>query len=425
MDFMNDFEESPYIYEKSDIDNISNPNNLYESFKKCRKGFQWKESVQKYELNLLTNITNAYHSLENKTYKLSDPYEFILNERGHNRYIKALSIVDRVIQRSFNDNVLNPAISNHIIYDNGASQKGKGVKFSRDRFKYHLRNTYNKYGYNAYVLLIDFSKYFDNILHEELLNQFKPLMNESEYWFLDKTFHTFDIDVSYMSDEEYLNSRDDLFNSLEYCNIPKEYLTGEKILRKSIGIGNQSSQASGIFYPHEIDNYITAVRGYGDYGRYMDDTYIFAATKEELEELLKDLTEKYRAIGIHVNKKKTRIQSIKYPISYLKIEYSIKETGRIIERVPNRVFKRERKRIESFKKIYDKGIMSVIDILQCYLSWEGSYKKFDSKRQIYLMNLFFKDTFGIMRIDNLNEILHYLLKWERKEKYSPEVAYGI
>ena len=224
MDFMNDFEESPYIYEKSDIDNISNPNNLYESFKRCRKGFQWKESVQKYELNLLTNITNAYHSLENKTYKLSDPYEFILNERGHNRYIKALSVVDRVIQRSFNDNVLNPAISNRIIYDNGASQKGKGVKFSRDRFKYHLRNTYNKYGYNAYVLLIDFSKYFDNILHEELLNQFKPLMNESEYWFLDKTFHTFDIDVSYMSDEEYFSSkyRQYISNSrLKYID-PKE-----------------------------------------------------------------------------------------------------------------------------------------------------------------------------------------------------------
>ena len=404
-------------YESGYFNKISNPNSLHQSFLKCRTNVNWKGSVQKYGLNELSNIVNSHDNLENRTYKMSEPYEFTINERGHKRYIKAHTITDRVIQRSFNDNSLNPAIKNRLIFDNGASQKGKGISFSRDRFKHHLQSSFYEFGYNGYILLIDFSKYFDNIVHSEILKQFYGILTPAEYEFVEMVFHSFDIDVSYMSDEEYLTCKDDLFNLLEYCKIDKELLTGDKMMEKSVGIGNQTSQATGIYYPHEIDNYCKIVLGLKYYGRYMDDTYIIKQTPEELYKILDDIETICNKLGIHINKKKTRIQPLYTIIPYLKINYKIMENGRILELVPNVTFKREKNRIDAFHRLMMDGKMKFVDILQCYLSWYGSYKKFDSKRKLYALDQYFRQTFNIAtNIDDLHDIFRFLYKQEYSNK---------
>lgn len=41
-------------------------------------------------------------------------------------------------------------------------------------------------------------------------------------------------------------------------------------MRKSVGIGSQISQISGVYYPTRIDNYCKIVKGMKYYGRYMD-----------------------------------------------------------------------------------------------------------------------------------------------------------
>lgn len=415
---MDDFGPSPYAYKEGNIESISDPNKLYDAYKLSKKNVSWKPSVQRYGLNLLSNIVSAHDQLESGNYKMTDPYEFTINERGHTRYVKAIYIFDRVIQRSFNDNVLNPIINKVAIYDNSASQIGKGVSFARERFKVHLRNAYNKWGKNSYVLFIDFSKFFDNILHSEALAQFKPYMTEEEYKFLEITFHTFDIDVSYMSDEEFLRYRDELFNMLEYsANIPKEILTGEKMMPKSVGIGNQTSQGTGVMYPHEIDNYVTCVRGYGEYGRYMDDIHIFAQTKEELIELLRCIAEICDRLGIHINAKKTRIQPIYTVMTYLKINYKITDTGRILEIVPGKIFKRERDRITKFHEMVLKGKMPLEDVVLCYLSWYGTYIQFDSKRKMMIIDHYFKDIFclGIYDTD-LNAWIKMMFKSKKRDR---------
>ena len=408
--------DNPDQYIPGELDNIINPNNLHEAYLNCKKLVSWKGSVQRYGLSELSNINRIINSMQNDSYDLKPPYEFIISERGHNRYIKALSILDRVVQRSFNDNVLTPAVLPKLIYDNGASQKGKGIAFSRNRLKYHLQSAYREYGPSAYIMIIDFSKYFDNILHDIMLAQFQPLMNPQEFDFLCKTFHSFDIDISYLSDEEALEFKDSLFNMLEYCQIDKKLLTGERMAEKSVGIGNQTSQASGIFYPHDIDNYCKIVKGIHYYGRYMDDTYIIMRTKEELRSLFYEIEEICSRLGIHINLKKTRIMPITAEISYLKINYKILETSRVLEIVPNHIFRREKNNIDKFYHLYKAGKMSIIDVIQNFLSWRGSYIKFDSRNKVYDIECYFKDLFGIMRCEDLHEILHYLIKWEREEE---------
>lgn len=420
MDFIDeDWGVNPEEYTPGPYDSFINPNKLHESYVKCRKGVNWKGSVQRYGLNELSNICNIIDSVENGTYHLGDPYEFILNERGHKRYIKALTILDRVIQRSFNDNVLTPAIKPYLIHDNGASQTGKGISFSRERFKKHLREAFWEYNGDAYIMFIDFSKYFDNILHEELLKQFKPLVSEEEYAFLEETFHSFDVDISYLGDEEIHEFKDMLFNMLEYSQIPKEKLTGEVMYPKSVGIGNQTSQASGIFYPHEMDNYCKIVKGIRYYARYMDDTYIIMKTKKELMDLLKEIAQICVRLGIHINPKKTRIQPITSQLTYLKINYRIMPTGRILQIVPNHIFKREKDNIKRFHELVLAGRMPIADAIQNFLSWKGTYIKFDSKRKVYALECYFTDLFNIMRGSDLHEILFYLHKWELEDINNP------
>lgn len=417
IDFSNEnWGENPCKYIEGKLDSIADPDKLYQSYKKASKPIYYKASTQRYGLNLLSNIAIANEALNNGSYKIGDPYEFILTERGRIRYVKALYMFDQVVQRSFNDNVLNPAIANKMIYDNGACVKGKGVAFTRMRFKQHLQQAYYQFGYNGYIMIIDFSKYFDNILHQEALKQFEPLLTPEEYNFLKITFDTFKLDVSYMSDAEYLEARDSLFNLLEYSMLAKENFKGLKFLEKSVGIGNQTSQGTGMYYPHEIDNYVTIVRGYGLYGRHMDDTYVFAKTKEELQQLLEEIKELCKNLGIHINLKKTRIEPIKNTISYLKINYKIIETGRVFELVPNKVFKREKDKLTKYRDLCIQGKMIAITVLQCYLSWRGVYNKFDSKRKIYALDCYFKDLYCLgFRDTNLYDLLHFYMQAEREK----------
>lgn len=110
-----------------------------------------------------------------------------------------------------------------------------------------------------------------------------------------------------MTDEEYAGCMDRVFNSLEYQNVDKSLLTGEKFMYKHLNIGDQVAQVAGIIYPIPIDNYVKIVKGVKFYGRYMDDSYAIHESKEFLEELLQGIIAVAKELGITVNIRKTRI----------------------------------------------------------------------------------------------------------------------
>lgn len=214
--------------------------------------------------------------------------EFTLFERGRVRPITSIQIRDRIIRHVLCDEVLLPEVKKHIIYDNCASIKGRGISHQRDRFEVHLRKYYRLYGNEGWILFGDFSKFYDNIIHEIAKRELLKLFDDDEFidWLLTQIFDGFKIDVSYMTDEEYATCMSDTFNKLDYRNIPESKLTGEKWMEKSVNIGDQLSQVIGIYYPYRIDNYVKYVRSQKFYGRYMDDWYIMNPSKEELFDLL-------------------------------------------------------------------------------------------------------------------------------------------
>lgn len=375
------------------LENVYNANTLFDSFMKARQGVEWKEGVQKYEANLLLNILHTRKELMTDSYTPKPMTEFRLNERGHTRQIKAQHIADRVVQRSLNDNVLIPKVRPMLIYDNGASLKDKGLNFARKRFEVHLRNAYREYGSEAYILLMDFTKYYDNVRHEEALEMFSKVLEADEMAFLRKCFKEFEVDVSYMSDEEYANCMNVPFNALVHPEKPRQEHTGERFMRKSLGIGNQSSQVTGIFYPHSIDNYCKTVKGLRYYGRYMDDTYIIMQSKAELKELYVKIKSMCAKLGIFVNENKTHIHKISNWVTWLKINYKLKPSGGLIRKVHSSTFRRERRKLKRFHESYKVGRMSYQHIKQCYQSWRGTYKRYDSGAKLRKLDNYFNTLF--------------------------------
>lgn len=372
-------------------------NSLYNAYLAAKKESDWKPQVQKYEMDFLPRIVESKSDLKNRTYKSKDSTEFIIRERGKTRPITGLQMSDRVIRHSLCDNVLTPSLLNYMIYDNGASLKNKGIDFSRERFEKHLHMYYREHGSNdGYVLLMDYSKFYDNIPHETAYNAVaKHVKDDFSLWLLKCVFDNFKIDVSYMDDDEYANCMNAPFDSAKYrLNIPKSKHTGEKYMYKSVNIGDQCSQIIGIYYPTPIDNFIKIVKGQKYYGRYMDDSYVIHESKEFLYNLSLEVIEKAKELGIILNQKKTRIVKLSDYYRFLQISYSLTDSGRLIRKInPKRIVDMRRK-LKKLSTMVQNGERTQEEVENMFKAWMGSHCHLMSKLQRDNLNLLYYDLFG-------------------------------
>lgn len=363
---------------------VCDANNLYKAYTASIKGSKWKETTQRFMLNFLTYIFEIKEELQNRTLKNGPTGEFSQSERGRVRPITSLTVKDRIVRHVFVDELLLPKVRNKIIYDNCASLKGRGIDMQRKRFEVHLHKYYREYGTNeGWILFGDFSKFYDNIIHKIAKEMLLELFDDDEFidWLLTLIFKGFEIDVSYMTDEEYKNCLNDLFNKLEYRTIPKKCLTGEKWMPKSVNIGDQLSQIIGIYYPHRIDNYVKYVRSQKYYGRYMDDWYIMNPNKEELEDLLSDIQSICRELGIHINNKKTRIVKLSSTYKFLQIKYTLTKNGKIIKRINPVRLTAMRRKLKKLSIKVEKGEVDYQNVENMFKGWMGNFYKLMSREQ--------------------------------------------
>lgn len=327
----------------------------------------------------MVNTKHDTTSYENCSYK---------RERGKVRHITGEQIRDRVAKHALCDEILSPAVRKYLIYDNGASLKGKGIDFTRRRLLTHLRKFYQKNRSNdGYILLMDFSKYYDNIRHDVLMEQFRKYVDdEVALNYLAQVIDRSKVDVSYMTDEEYAGCMEEVFNSLEYEKVDRRLLTGEKFMYKHLNIGDQVAQVAGIMYPIPIDNYIKIVRSVKFYGRYMDDSYVIHESKEFLEDLLQEIIRIAKNIGITVNTRKTRICKLSSMWRFLQIQYSLTDTGRVIQKInPKRLTCMRRK----MKKLVHK--LSEKQFEDWYQSWFCNHYRVMSNQQRDNLNALYKE----------------------------------
>lgn len=184
---------------------VCDANNLYRAYKTSVKSSKWKETTQKFMMNFLRYIFEIQDDIINRTLKNGLTQEFTLHERGRVRPITSIQIRDRIVRHVLCDDILLPEVKKHIIYDNCASIKGRGISQQRKRFEIHLHKYYKLHENDGWILFGDFSKFYDNIIHEIAKQELLKLFDDDEFidWLLTLIFDGFKVDVSYMSDEEY------------------------------------------------------------------------------------------------------------------------------------------------------------------------------------------------------------------------------
>jgi hypothetical protein len=327
-------------YQHGYFSKVIDPYSLLLAYYDCRKGVSWKGSIQRYERHLIRNINKAIQQLESGKIVTKGFYEFDIHERGKHRHIKSVHISERVVQKSLCDNALVPILSKGLIYDNGASLKGKGTAFARKRLKVHLMRHYRKYGNSGYVVLIDCRKYFDNIKHDTLYRMIEKKIQDE--WILHFT-------------RKYIDEFGD----------------------NGLGLGSQASQIGAIFYLNAVDHYAKESLGLKAYGRYMDDSYFIVQTKAEAKQKLQQLREKYSEYGLQLNMNKTQVVKLSRGFTFLKCKYRMSNTGRIYMRPDRSSMIRMMSKLRKFKK----NGFTRETAETAYKTWRGFWKALDGDPQ--------------------------------------------
>lgn len=364
-------------------------NAIYEAGTKSIKSAPFKYQTQLFEVNHLLETAQILKDLKEWKYKPTKGKKFVINERGKIRHITTNNMVDKTINHLLCDEVLSPAISPYLIYDNGASQTNKGVAFHRKRLEIHLHQFYRKYKSNeGYILLIDFSGYYASIPHNLCLQNIQSFLKKTDkeeekitMWILKNLFDVYNVDNK--------NGR-------------------------WVDIGSQPSQNIGIAYPSKIDNYIKIVKGCKYYGRYTDDSYIIHKDKEFLKQLQKEIKVIANELGLIINDKKTRIVKLSQPFRILQLSYQLTETGRIIRRISPKAITRQRRKLKAYKRLLDNNRLNYEEIENIFKSWiSGNYKNM-SRQQITNMSQLYYDLFRRKIKWKNHGKLHYLMEQQLK-----------
>lgn len=298
-----------------------------------------------------SKVAMIHESLMTGRFKSDGFYTFDINERGKIRHIKSVTFRERVVQKCLCDNVLVPIITRRLIYDNGASQKGKGYHFAIKRLETHLREHFKEYGSEGFILIFDFHSYFDTIRHDIC----KKIIREE--------------------------IEDERIRELCYHFID---CFGEV----GIGLGSQISQILAIRYADEIDKCIKKYTIKS--ARYMDDGYAISHSKEALEACLEEIKEISARYGLVLNLKKTRIIKLKQGFTFLKVRVNITETGRINKRISRFTVTRARRRMKKLSAISSARGTGNELIEMSYASWRGYAKHFNSWKTIKTMDALYK-----------------------------------
>lgn len=275
---------------------------LYLSAIKCFRNVGWKWSTQNYKLHLVENTVKLTDDLASGKYKEGRTHAVHITF-PRKREALAISLRDRNVQRSVNDNRLYPARTRSLIYANFACQHGKGTDAARRYWKAALHRAYLKYGTNRFkIVVVDFKNYYGSMRHD-LTNAM--LAEGLDDW--TARFVTGTLDRQYKGDTGY-------------------------------NPGSQMVQIAGISYPNRLDHHMKEVVHVKIFMHYMDDSQMVAENDAEAVWYLAEMREEAARLGLELHPEKTRIVSAAEGAVFLGFHYKVAPSGKVLMfRAPKRV----------------------------------------------------------------------------------------
>lgn len=342
--------------------------NLMKSLQKRRKGVEWKGNVQRYLFHAILKLKRTKDDLLKGKLNVDNTIrKIILHERGKRREIHAVMIDCRVVQGCLCDSSLIPLTEYRLIRDNPASVKGKGVTDARKRLEMFLKKMAKKHGCNFYVMTSDFKKFFDSIRHIDCLNVLREVNT-------DRWIQGLGMKVNRMYQESKLSEIVD--------SVQRAQKAADLKAHRGIGLtlGSQESQIMALVVPNCLDHAVKEGCRQSVYVRYMDDTFSAAETKEQLKTVGRVIKGKAKSIGLRLNPKKTIITTASKGFKFLQIQYIVTKTKKLIKNLARAGIVRMRRKLKKFRKMVDKGVMTLDHVFESFAAWFGNSFYADSYR---------------------------------------------
>lgn len=334
-------------------DIVCNFENLYQAYKKAKRGKGFNGSASRFQMMTLEGLHFLKEQLENQTYQMAPYNQFKIYEPKE-RVIQSCSFKDKVVQHCFCDNVLLPRLTKVFITDNYAGQIGKGTLFGMDRLKNHMLSFYREHGCDGWILKCDISKYFYSIDHETM----KDIV---DYYFPDPY-------------SVWLNHL--FIDSTESPGLP---------------LGNQVAQVYALLMLHLVDSLVIGELGIKYYGRYMDDFFLIHQNKDYLECCLETIIELVQSLGLSLNGK-TQIIPFRNGIRFLGFHHYVTNDGKYIRKLIGENKRKIKRKIQGWAKAVKYGNMSKDKFYEKYNAWKnhalhGNCVKLCKSMDIYVMEV--------------------------------------
>lgn len=312
--------------------------------KKCCNGVRWKQSTQNFELHLFSGTARRRRDILLGRHKFKKCSHFTLRERGKVRPIDAPHVTDRQIHKTLCNEVLIPLYSPCMIYDNGASQKKKGLHWAYGRLEEQLHWHFRRYGRQGGVFLLDLKGFFPNAPHASLYQRHQQLI--------------FDPGLRALADSVIASSP---------CPTPG----------RGMPLGVEPSQQEMVALPSSVDNWIKCQAGVHVAGHYMDDYYIALPDIEELKKLAREIVRRFEALGIRVNKRKRKIVPLTKPFRFCKVRFTLTESGAVKRNGCRDGMKRSRRKLKFFQREVAAGRRTLAEAAEYMQSQRAYYRSFD------------------------------------------------
>lgn len=315
-----------------DRDIVTDYDNLYRAYRKAKSGKKFNSSTAKFSSMALDGINILKEQLENQTYTVA-PYNRFEIFEPKQRVIESCTFKDKVVQHVFCDNILHPKLQNVFVKYNSAGQVGKGTLYALNGLKDHMEAFYDKHGLDGWILKCDIRHFFYEIDH----------------WILE------DIVDYFFRDPYAVWLNHVLIDSSENPGLP---------------LGNQAGQVYALLMVHQVDCMITGELGIVEYGRYMDDFYLFHQNKEYLKWCLDCIRELLESLGLELNGK-TQIIPFRKGIRFLGFHHYMTADGKYIRKITGENKRKIKKRLNKWVKEVKNGKMEKSKMEEKFSSWKN------------------------------------------------------
>jgi len=230
---------------------IISMDNLLEAWREFLAGKRARQDVQRFELNLMSNIISLHNDLVAKRYQHS-PYQAFNISDPKPRNIHKASVRDRLLHHALY-RVLYPFFDRTFIADSYSCRVGKGTHKAINRFRAFAYKVSRNNTKTAWVLKCDIKKFFasiDQAVLMEILSEYIP--DQDIKWLLGQIIRSF------------------------HSTQPG----------RGLPLGNLTSQLFVNVYMNEFDQYVKHKLKAKHYIRYADDFVFMSDSKSWLESLI-------------------------------------------------------------------------------------------------------------------------------------------